>query len=129
MFTINAQDKSPIYQQITDQLILFVATGVMDVGDKLPSIREMASQLGINPNTVARAYNELEQRGLIVTVPKKGAFIAEVALQDRLEARAKQDFTDVYERYRQLGLAAESLMSIAKEAFDHAEYTRSGQKL
>ncbi len=129
VFTVNTQDKNPIYRQIMEQLILFVATGVMETGDKLPSIREMASDLGINPNTVARAYSELEQRGLIETVPKKGAFVADVALQDRLEDKAKEALAAVYVKYRQLGLEAEELQTIVKEAFRDAEYTQFGKEL
>lgn len=125
VFTINTMDKSPLYRQIMDQMVLFAAKGLLENGDKLPSIRELASELGINPNTVARAYNELEQRGLIVTIPKKGAFVADVPLQERLEKRAAADFSEVYERYRQLGMEAEMIRMIAKEAFDDAEYSRS----
>lgn len=119
MFTINTQEKNPIYQQIMDQLVLFVSTGIMEPGDKLPSIRELASQLGINPNTVARAYTELEQNGFIETYPKKGAFVRDIAIAEEIETRAVQDLDEWYQRYLQLGLSELTLNTILKEASSH----------
>ncbi|NCC83291.1 MAG: GntR family transcriptional regulator [Clostridia bacterium] len=129
MFTINTQDKSPIYLQIMEQLVLFISTGVMDAGEKLPSIRELASELGINPNTVARAYAELEQRGVIETIPKKGAFVTSASLRDEVEAGAKQEFGDWISKYSRLGVDHDKLKNITEEAFDHAEHTRLKQEL
>ncbi len=124
MFTINSRDKSPIYEQIMDQIVLFVSTGVMASGDKLPSIRELASELGINPNTVARAYGVLEQRGVIETIPKKGAFVVEKSLRPEIENSAREDLVEVYVRYRQFGLPVAKLTELAKEAFEYAEHNR-----
>ncbi len=123
MFTLNPRSKEPIYRQIMDQLVLFISTGVLEAGSKLPSIRELASDLGINPNTVARAYAELEQRAIIETIPKKGAFIANRSFQEEIEAKLKADLTQTYSESRKHGLAWEKIKEVAKEALADAEHS------
>lgn len=67
--------KRNIYEEIVETYAKYIRTGALRAGEKLPSCRGLAMQLGINPNTVERAYSELEKRGLICTLPKKGAFV------------------------------------------------------
>lgn len=75
---INAQDGTPIYQQIVDQVKYLVAAGRMQPGDEMPPIRVLADDLTINPNTVARAYLELERAGVVYKRQGSGTYIAEV---------------------------------------------------
>lgn len=121
MFSVDTRSKQPIYRQIMDQIVLLVSTGVLDTGEQLPSIRDLATSLGINPNTVARAYSELEQRGVIDTIPKKGAFVADISLTKEIKADARIQLADFFTSYRQLGLSADEIRSLAEEAFSHAE--------
>jgi GntR family transcriptional regulator len=72
---INTGSTTPIYKQITDQVRLAVATGKVAVSDQLPSVRALAEDLVINPNTVARAYTDLAREGLIESRPGRGVFI------------------------------------------------------
>jgi GntR family transcriptional regulator len=72
---ISTGSNTPIYKQITDQVRLAVATGRLGVGNQLPSIRALAEELVINPNTVARAYADLAREGLIESRPGRGVFI------------------------------------------------------
>jgi GntR family transcriptional regulator len=72
---INTGSASPIYRQITDQVRLGVATGRLTVGDQLPSVRALAEELVINPNTVARAYTDLAREGLIESRSGRGVFV------------------------------------------------------
>lgn len=74
--TINTGSSTPIYKQITDQVRLAVATGKLAVADQLPSVRALAEELVLNPNTVARAYTDLAREGLIESKPGRGVFIA-----------------------------------------------------
>ncbi len=83
MFLINLQGKETIYEQIKAQIIKFINAGVLKPNDKLPSVRELASDLGINPNTVQKAYQELEQAGYIYSVFKKGSFVCDIAAKDK----------------------------------------------
>ena len=66
----------PVYQQIINQIKRDIALGRLDIDEKLPTVRQLATQLAINPNTIAKAYRQLEQEGIIVTKPGAGAFVA-----------------------------------------------------
>ena len=79
MVQLNYRDAKPIYEQIKEGLRKLVVSGALSTGDKLPSVRELASQLAINPNTIQRAYRELESEGYIYTLVGKGTFVAESA--------------------------------------------------
>jgi GntR family transcriptional regulator len=72
---INTGSPTPIYKQITNQVRLAVATGKLAVADQLPSVRAMAEELVVNPNTVARAYTDLAREGMIESRPGRGVFI------------------------------------------------------
>ncbi len=74
----NASDR-PVYQQIIDQVKRDIALGRLIKDEKLPTVRELAGQLVINPNTIAKAYKQLEQEGIIVTKPGVGAFVAQLS--------------------------------------------------
>ena len=78
MVQLNYRDARPIYTQITDGFRDQILAGVLQNGDKLPSVRDLAQQLSINPNTIQRAYRELEAQGWIATVPGKGCFVCGV---------------------------------------------------
>ena len=74
MFSINYRDPRPVYEQIMDEMRRLIISGVFPPDEKLPSVRELAQQLAINPNTIQRAYRELEQSGYIYSVAGKGNF-------------------------------------------------------
>ena len=79
MVHLDYRDAKPIYTQIMDNFGAQIAAGILQPGDKLPSVRELAAQLSINPNTIQRAYRELELQGVIQTLPGKGCFVCGVA--------------------------------------------------
>lgn len=74
MININFRDSRPIYEQVKTTLRKLIVSGAMSPDEKLPSVRELASQLAINPNTIQRAYRELEQEGYIISIPGKGSY-------------------------------------------------------
>lgn len=76
MIQLNYRDSKPIYEQIKDGLRRLVVTGVLQTDEKLPSVRELATQLSINPNTIQKAYRELEQEGYIYTISGRGSYAA-----------------------------------------------------
>ena len=76
MLTLNYRDSRPIYGQIKDGLRRLIVTGALEPDEKLPSVRSMAMDLAINPDTIQRAYAELEAEGFIYSVPGKGSFAA-----------------------------------------------------
>ena len=77
MIQLNYRDSKPIYEQIKDGLRRLVVTGTVKKDEKLPSVRELATSLSINPNTIQKAYRELEQEGYIYTIAGKGSYAAE----------------------------------------------------
>ena len=76
MVLLDYRDVRPIYAQIIDGFKEQITAGILQTGDKLPSVRELATELAINPNTIQRSYRSLEAEGWIVTVPGKGCFVS-----------------------------------------------------
>ena len=76
MISLNYRDARPIYEQVRDGLRRLMVTGAIQEGEKLPSVRSLASRLAINPNTIQRAYESLEAEGYLYSVPGKGSFAA-----------------------------------------------------
>ena len=87
MIAINYRDPRPIYEQIQAELRRLMLTGALPPGSRLPSVRELAGQLAINPNTIQRAYRELELDGYILSVVGKGSFVAQI---DQLAEQQKK---------------------------------------
>ena len=116
MISLNYRDSRPIYEQIKDGLRKLIVTGAMGPDEKLPSVRALATPLSINPNTIQRAYNELENEGYIYSVPGKGSFAAGNAGAD--EARKQELLTKVKElvaELRYLGVSQEELQALVTE--------------
>lgn len=88
MIQISYRDARPIYEQVRDSYQQQILAGILSPGDKLPSVRELSSELAINPNTIQRAYHELEQGGYIYSVRGKGSFVANAA--HAADARRKE---------------------------------------
>ena len=78
MVQLDYRDARPIYTQIVDNFKSQICAGILQSGEKLPSVRELAGELAINPNTIQRAYRELEMAGWIATVPGKGCFVCQI---------------------------------------------------
>ena len=76
MIVLDYRDSRPLYQQVKDSLRRMMLTGLLEPDEKLPSVRSLATQLAINPNTIQRAYAELEAEGYIYSVAGKGSFVS-----------------------------------------------------
>lgn len=76
MIVLDYRDSRPLYQQVKDSLRRMMLTGLLEPDEKLPSVRSLATQLAINPNTIQRAYEALEREGYLYTVAGKGSFAA-----------------------------------------------------
>jgi len=81
MFTIDLMSRTPIYEQIYFKIIELVIRGTLKEGDQIPSVRNIAKDTGVNPNTVAKAYQELERNGIIYSLTGRGSFIAKIDSQ------------------------------------------------
>ena len=115
MISLNYRDSRPIYEQIRDELRKLIVSGAIAADEKLPSVRALAAQLAINPNTIQRAYNQLESEGYVYSVPGKGSFAA--VMDDAVAARKKELLEQVGELLRELrslGATAEELVAFTR---------------
>lgn len=126
MLTINPHSSTPIYQQIIDAVKESVALGIFKEGDKLPTVRELAAQLTINPNTIAKAYQKMEQEGLIITMRSRGTFIVSNHLissekaQELLMASIDKLIIDAYH----MGIKSDDLIDLFEKRLDTWEHER-----
>ena len=109
MVHLDYRDARPIYSQIVSGFREQIRSGVLASGERLPSVRELASQLTINPNTIQRAYRELEAAGWIVTVPGKGCFVCGLR-QDAAAEPLLEEFDKLTEKLLALGQTREQLI-------------------
>ena len=110
MIAINYRDPRPIYEQIQAELRRLMLTGALPPGSRLPSVRELAGQLAINPNTIQRAYEALEQEGYVYSVPGKGSFAAHrLEMDDRRKEELLRQLDAIAEELRYLGVTAEDI--------------------
>lgn len=116
MITINTRDPRPIYLQIKESLCRLILTGVLPEGDRLPSVRELAGTLAINPNTIQRAYRELESEGFIYSMTGKGSFVASLHEVDHSRRDARlAEFRSAAAELMQLGVKRTELATILED--------------
>ena len=116
MISLNYRDSRPIYEQIKDGLRKLIVTGAMLPDEKLPSVRALATQLSINPNTIQRAYNELEGEGYIYSVPGKGSFAAGNAGADESRRRELlEKLRELAAELKYLGVTGEELAALVRD--------------
>ncbi len=112
MFNLDYQSRLPIYEQIVEQFERYIAYGVLKPKEQVPSIRELAASLGINPNTVKKAYEELERRGVIITVSTKGTFVTEKTdkvVESKVTEKIKI-IKDTFKELEKLGMTKEEII-------------------
>lgn len=110
MISINLRDSRPIYEQVKDAFRRLIISGALSPEEKLPSVRELAAQLVINPNTIQRAYRELEAEGYINSIPVKGSFARPRGAVDSERARELlRRFDDTVNELLFLGVKPEEL--------------------
>ncbi len=126
MLTIDKYSQTPIYEQIIDGIEKDILLGFLCEGEAVPSVRELSVTLAINPNTIQKAYIELERRGITVPLPGRGSFVRTGAVEAiKKEARKKLDA--LYECSRELclaGVEAEELIKTVKRAYNIEEDTQ-----
>jgi GntR family transcriptional regulator len=120
LISLNYRDPRPIYEQLEEKLRRLILSGAIAEGERLPSVRELASQLAINPNTIQRAYRELEQAGFIYSVPGKGSFAGKLSGVDESRRRElREKLTAIWTELLQLGEDPQELQALLKEVSQH----------
>ena len=116
MICLNYRDSRPIYEQIKDGLKKLIVSGAMAPGEKLPSVRALAQQLSINPNTIQRAYNELENEGYIYSIAGKGSFASgDVGADENRKWELQEKIRELAAELRYLGVSDEELLALVRK--------------
>lgn len=122
MFQLNYRDSRPIYEQLMEQLRKLIVTGSIKSDERLPSIREIATSLAINPNTIQRAYRELESEGYIYTIPGKGSFAApRTDIDSRREIELLKQLEETVIELTYLGYTADALSARIHKMIEEGE--------
>jgi GntR family transcriptional regulator len=128
MILLDYKDSRPIYEQVTEKLLELMILGVLEEDAQMPSVRSLATELSINPNTIQRAYAELERRGCIYSVKGRGSFVGNIAkLREAREDELAQKMSALAKEAQTLGVSRESFIEMARtqyEKTDHKEDTQ-----
>ena len=128
LFHLNFKSAKAVYLQLVDQLKAAAASGAVRDGDPLPGIRPLAEELRVNRNTIAKAYAELENQGLIETIAGKGCFVRVNGSPFRKEVRRKllaETIDDAVVRAHHLQIGREELLQLVEDRFDELERKRT----
>lgn len=101
MFQLDHKNKTSIYEQVVDYMKKLMVTGVLKPNDRLPSVREFSKTIIVNPNTVSKAYKELERQGYVYSITGKGTFVTE-RKDDRNHTKLQTLLDEVYELYKEM---------------------------
>lgn len=127
MIILDYKDRRPIYEQVMEKMKDLMLLGVLMENQPLPSVRSMAMDLSINPNTIQRAYAELERQGYIYTVKGKGSFVAENSeMKENKKREVLQKFSEVLEEAVRLGISDEDLKKLIETQYGESENETGG---
>jgi GntR family transcriptional regulator len=121
LFKIDMRSRTPIYEQIIDSIKELVVKGVLIPGERLPSVRDMAKEMTLNPNTVQKAYQELERQGIISTLRGKGTFISEdIQANNKILKRSQlmEELKKLVVEAIYLDLSKDELIDYIKDIYD-----------
>ena len=117
MFVINTKDDTPVYVQLQNQVLDYIALGILQKDDQLPSVRTLSKELGINPNTVARAYSNLEMQGYVYSKPAKGVFVNATNVQDIVYEKKLEEFKNKLEDCKNVGISKDKLLQLIEDIY------------
>lgn len=121
LFIIDTRSSVPIFEQIKKQILEFISIGILSANDKLPSVRSLASDLGINPNTVAKAYQELEDHGYLYSIKGKGCFIADNESEKLIKVEKLKEFKKMVQDMKQHHIDQEQLLVIIHSIYEEGK--------
>lgn len=118
MFSINYQSREPIYEQLYNNVIRLIGMGVLSPHEKLPTVRALAQQLGINPNTVSKSYQMLEQNGYIYSTVGKGSFVADSsAIVNGKQEEAKKNLVKALKSASDVGITKAEVLAVVNDIY------------
>jgi GntR family transcriptional regulator len=117
VIVLDYQDRRPIYEQVTDKFQILILN--LPPGSQMPSVRQLATELSVNPNTIQRAYMELEKLGLIYPVKGRGNFVADSSQVQKINRESyRKEFTALIQKGRNTGFNREELEKMLAEIFE-----------
>ena len=120
MNLIDYQDSRPIYEQIVENFKMQIFKGILREGEQMPSVRSLAVELSTNPNTVQKAYAELERQGFIYTVKGKGNFVkGDVLLMENKKNELVKEIVKLFKEAHDIGLSLEELVAEIDKSLDY----------
>ena len=121
MILLDYRDKRSIYEQIVDKLERLIVGGGLEANYKMPSVRSLAMELSVNPNTIQRAYADLEQNGYIYTVSGRGSFVAhECEWRSGKLAELTKNLEEVLLKAKEAGMTMEATIEVVRKTFKEA---------
>ena len=122
MLTIDVKSRKPIYEQIIDNIKELIIQGIWSRDTQLPSVRQLAGDLAINPNTIQKAYSELERQGIIYSLKSKGSFVSSNVDELRLERKEHlfKDFGRILEEMSKIGITYQEIEEKVTEHFERS---------
>ncbi len=117
MFILKPQSRLPIFEQLKAQILEFISLGILAPNDKLPSVRSLANELAINPNTVAKAYQELELQGYVYTMPGKGCFVNDNHLDDQIKQLKLKEFEQAVTEMKRHQIKQKALTEVITQIY------------
>lgn len=118
MFSINYQSREPIYEQLYNSVVRMIGMGMLTPHEKLPTVRALAQQLGINPNTVSKSYQLLEQNGYVYSTVGKGSFVADnISVLSGQKEEAKINLGKAIKRASDVGITKEEIGEIVSDIY------------
>ena len=122
MIILDYQDRRPIYEQITERFRTLIYQGALPAGSRLPSVRQLAMELSINPNTIQRAYMTLEQEGLIYPVKGRGSFVTGSSEIRRIGMEEiLRELRETTEKCRTFGIKEEEIIYVIRECYKEGD--------
>lgn len=120
LIAVDTRSRKPIYEQLVENIRACVLSGDLAPGEQLPSVRVLAGELAINPNTIQRAYNELERVGVTISVPGRGSFISE-DITRLVDSRRRTSLEAIDEKLREAknaGVAKAEVIDLADKVWE-----------
>ncbi|MBR6514130.1 MAG: GntR family transcriptional regulator [Clostridia bacterium] len=123
MFSIDVFSRIPVYEQIIRQAEDYVSKGLLKAGDKIPSVRNLSVTLSVNPNTIQKAYSELDLRGIIFSVPGKGCFVTENAQEivNKSKRKKLEELSSLVNELKIAGTEYKDIQAIIDSIYNNKE--------
>lgn len=123
MYQIDIMSRTPVYEQLVSQTEKFILLGILKSGDKLPSVRQLSAELSVNPNTIQKAFTELDRRGIIFSVNGRGNFVSDMAVK-ALQLSRRGELDGIREQIKGFclaGISRDEIKSFIDEVYDDME--------